>query len=352
MKYDLVKILNGGSDTIDHMDKVAAFAEITLSLDKEDRYYQRESLKESRLVKESSGAAYIVPTALGLGAAGTAAYIGTKDATSNAKLKVMKKVKDKDKRRHAEAQIDADKWRKAAPAALGAGLGAMYLTGTGAAEDAIKAEGSISKMKWGGGGGKLVQAPGTAFQKGLRSLGASSAQGKGIAGAAVLGAGALAGKLMGDRMADKAIREAEGGSMPKSAGLFLKPSDLADNHHDLSAALESKLNAVDDGREFKKQASNPKVSGAVAGATLGLAYEPLRQRLSKPVPVPAPQKPKGTVDRVRQSLARNRHESDKWRREHPVTATLVSGAIGAGVGAATGFGTGFKELNKTRKGKV
>ncbi len=348
MSKKLVEILNGESSEITYMDKVSAFAEITLAMNKVDRFNQREELKEARLEKSAS-ASYIIPTALGLGAAGTAAYIGTKDATSRAKLKAARQINNPYHRDLADKEIEGKKWNRAAPVALGAGLGAAYLTGTGAAEKAITEKGSIQKMKWGGGSGKLVQAPGTAFQKGLRRLGATTAQGKGIAGALTLGAGALAGKYMGEKMGDDAVAAAK---MSKSAGLFLKPSDLADNHHDLSAALENKLNAVDDGRQFKKQASNSRLTSAAAGAAVGLAYEPLRQTLSKPLPVPKPQKPKGTLDRVRNSLERSRYESDKWRREHPVTATLVSGAIGGGVGAATNFGKGISELVKTKKGKV
>lgn len=336
------KFISAMQDVSSYEEKLAAFAEITLPVQKEEKYYKREMMKQA-------SASYIIPTALGLGAAGTAAYIGTKDATSRAKLKAARKFGNKEQRDLVDREIDSKKFTKAAPAALGAGLGAMYLTGSAASEEAVKNKGSISKMKWGGGKGKLVQAPGVAFQKGLKRLGATSAQGKGIAGAMVLGAGALAGKYMGNKIGDDAIANAK---MSKSAGLFLKPSDLADNHHDLSAALENKLNAVDDGRQFKKQASNAKTRGAVAGAALGFAYEPVRQKMSKPVPVPAPQKPKGITGRVRKSLQKQRYKSDKWRREHPVTATLVSGAIGAGVGAATGFGTGAVELNKTRKGKV
>jgi hypothetical protein len=325
-------------------DRLEAYARITLPLE-----------------KEASSAMYIVPTALGLGAAGTAAYIGSKDATSNAKLKVLRKVRDPDKRREAEAEVEASKYRKAAPAALGAGLGAMWLGGSHAAEDAIKDKGSIKKMK---GKRKLLHAPGTYVQQKLRRLGATSATGKGIAGAAVLGAGALAGKIMGDRIGDRAIRNvgidpdktrdiktrAEK-YMSKDAGLFLKPSDLADNHHDLSAALENKLNSVDDGRQFKKQA-NSKVSMGV-GAAVGFAYEPVRQVMSKPVPVPPPQKPGGGLgNRVRHSVARQRYETDKWKREHPVTATLISAGVGAGVGKLTNVGHNISELHKSIKGKV
>lgn len=325
--------------SITHEEKLAAFANIVVSENKRDRMMRRQ------LVKEGS-ASYIIPTALGLGAAGTAAYIGTKDAESKARLKVLREIKDPNNRREAEAEVDSKKYTHAGGAALGAGLGAMYLTGSHAAEDAIANAGSIGKMTT---KQKLLHAPGTGFQRLLRKGGASSAQGKGIAGALVLGSGALAGKLMGDKIGSDAVRNANQG-MPKSAGLFLRPSDLAGHHHELSAALEGRLNQGDDSKEFKKQAMSPRLQGAVAGAALGAAYEPLRQKLTQPLKEPPPQQPKGLRGRISKSIANARYQSDKYRREHPVTAAVTSAVIGAGVGSATKFTQGLVELNKTRKG--
>lgn len=325
---------------VTYEEKLAAFANIVVPENKRDRMTRRQMVKEG-------SASYIIPTALGLGAAGTAGYIGMKDADAKARLKVLREVKDKDKRREAETEIDSKKYTHAGGAALGAGLGAMYLTGSHAADDAIKTQGSIGKMTT---KQKLLHAPGTGFQKLLAKGGASTTQGKGIAGALVLGGGALAGKLMGDKLGDDAIRNANGG-MPKSAGLFLRPSDLANHHHDLSAALEGRLNQGDDSKEFKKHAKmNPRVQGALAGAALGAAYEPLRQKLTQPLKEPPPQEPKGLRGRITKSIAKARYESDKYRRDHPVTAAVTSAVVGAGVGAATNFTQGLVELNKTRKG--
>ena len=322
---------------ITYEEKLASFANITLSENKRDRALRRQ------LIKEGS-ASYIIPTALGLGAAGTAAYIGTKDADARARLKVLRRVKDKDRRRLAEAEVDSKKYTHAGGAALGAGLGAMYLTGSHATGKAIKRSGSIGKMTM---GQKIVNAPGTAFQKLLRKGGASTAQGKGIAGALVLGSGALAGKLMGDKIGDDAVRN----SMSKSAGLFLRPSDVAGHHHELSAALEGRLNRGDDSKTFKKHATmDARVQGALAGAALGAAYEPLRQKLTQPLKEPPPEEPKGLKGRISKSVAKARYDADKYRRDHPVTAAVTSAVIGAGIGAGTKFTQGLVELNKTRKG--
>ena len=329
------------SDDTHSIDKVVAFNEIILPQNKVDRFAKRQ------LLKEASVGSYIVPTTLGLGAAGTAAYIATNDATNKAKIKAYKKLKDKDKRRQAETEIEGRKYTQAGAAGLGAGLGAMYLTGGHAAEDAVKTTGSIGKMTT---KQKLLHAPGTGFQKLLRKGGASTTQGKGIAGALVLGSGALAGKMMGDKIGDEAIAAA-GGGIPKSAGLFLKPSDLASHHHGLSDALEGRLNAGDDSKTFKKQAKvDPRVQGAVAGAVVGGAYEPLRQKLTQPLKEPPPEEPKGLTGRIKRSISHARYKSDKYRREHPVTAAVTGAVIGAGVGGATKFTTGLVELNKTRKG--
>lgn len=328
------------ADPSTEIDKIAAFHEITLPQNKVDRYMRRQ------LVKEGSVGSYIVPTTLGLGAAGTAAYIATNDATNKAKLKAYKKIKDRDKRKQAETEIESRRYTGAGAAGLGAGLGAMYLTGSHAADDAVREAGSIGKMTT---KQKLLHAPGTGFQKLLRKGGASSAQGKGIAGALVLGGGALAGKVMGDKMGDQAIANATG--MPKSAGLFLKPSDLASHHHGLSEALEGRLNSGDDSKTFKKQATmDPKLRGAVAGAVVGGAYEPLRQKLTQPLKDPGPEQPKGLSGRLKKSISRARYKADAQRREHPVTSAITGAVIGAGVGASTKFTSGLVELNKTRKG--
>ena len=329
------------SEGVDLEDKLYAYGLITASSNSQDRYQARQ------LVKQSS-ASYIIPTALGLGAAGTAAYIGTKDADAKARLKVLRSIKDKDKRKLAETEVDSKKYTKAGATALGAGLGAMYLTGSHAAEDAIKNPGTIGKMTT---KQKIMHAPGTGFQKLLRKGGASVTQGKGIAGALVLGSGALAGKYMGDKIGDEAIKNATEG-MPKSAGLFLKPSDVANHHHDLSAALEGRLNNGDDSKQFKKQAMPMRAKSALGGAGIGAVYEPLRQKLTQPLKEPPPEEPKGLTGRISKSVQKARYTSDKYRRDHPVTAAVTSAVIGAGVGASTNFAKSLSELNKTRLGKV
>jgi hypothetical protein len=305
--------------------------------------------------KTASGLNYVIPTALGLGSAGTAAVVGMREAKSNAKLQVVKNIDDRDKRRIAEASVDAQEYRRALPATIGAGLGAMYLTGQHLSADQY-AKG-LKGLKDYGVRGKILHGPGTVFQSGMKALGASAAQAKGLAGAGILAAGYYGGRAMGDRMATRAYEDAgvkigKDGKMQKSAGLFMRPSDVAGDHRDLSAALEGRLNGTGQ-RDFRKEADiSPLVSTGI-GAAIGLAYEPLRQTLSKPSPEPPPLAPKsGLMQRLSYRADKRLSDNDRWRREHPVTSALISGAAGAAAGAVVGFGTAPSAVFKSLRGKI
>lgn len=301
--------------------------------------------------KVASGLNYVIPTALGLGAAGTAAVVGMREAKADARLRVLRDIKDERKRSIAEASVDDQEYKRVLPATVGAGLGAMYLTGQHvSAENYAKGLDSLKGMST---RSKLLHAPGTAFQAGLKRLGASAAQAKGLAGAATLATGYYAGKALGKRVANRAFEEAgvSKKELPKTAGLFMRPSDISGDHRDLSAALEGRLNGTGQ-RDFRKEADVSPLVSAGVGAAIGLAYEPVRQIMRKPSPEPPPQDPKGVVDKIRYKLDRRMYENDQWKRKHPVTSALISGAAGAAAGAAVGLGGGPSAVVKSLRGRV
>lgn len=129
-----------------------------------------------------------------------------------------------------------------------------------------------------------------------------------------------------------------GSRLTKVAGLFLKPSDLAD-HTNLAGVLESTLSGGNQSKMFSKEAAtqslltNTRLHGALIGATGAAASEVLRRQYSAPVPMPAPEKPQGIVDRVRHTIAKGTAEADKLSREHPVSSTLAAAAVGVAAGA-------------------
>ena len=310
-----------------------------------------ENQRAAYMEKKAVGMGFVIPTALGIGAAGTAGYMGMREAEQRAKIKALTEINDPNEREVAKHQIDRGSLLKAAPAALGAGAAAGYLTGA-----------HLPEKYWGEGAEalkgfkeKALYGPGKFFQKGVHAGGGSHAIGRGVASVAGLGAGILAGSMIGKSMGDKAVEDAKERlkarrGMSKSAGLFLKPSDLADSHHDLGAALEGRLNANDSGQTFKKQAGRG--IGAASGAVAGLVYEPVRQRLRKPIEQPKPQQPKGSYKRLKHYLAKKDYEADQWARKNPAAAALTMSGAGAAAGAAANFGSGPIELSKTLRRKT
>jgi hypothetical protein len=121
--------------------------------------------------------------------------------------------------------------------------------------------------------------------------------------------------------------------LSKTAGLFLRPSDLAD-HRNLATALEKSLTDPSKGKMFSKEASTSHmVRGAVVGAVIGGATETLRRQYTDPVQMPPPQQPSGIVGRIKHKLHKASAEADEMSRKHPISSTLAHAAIGAGVGA-------------------
>ena len=67
---------------------------------------------------------------MGLGAAGTAGYLGMREARAKGKIHALENAKNKKERDAALARVESDSVTKAAPAAALAGAGA--LAGSGA----------------------------------------------------------------------------------------------------------------------------------------------------------------------------------------------------------------------------
>jgi hypothetical protein len=126
--------------------------------------------------------------------------------------------------------------------------------------------------------------------------------------------------------------------MDKTAGLFLKPSDLGD-HRNLAISLENALTDPNRGKVFNKEATsmslinNTRLHGAIVGGVAGGATEVLRRQYSDPVPLPPPESPKGLVGKAKHIIHKNTAEADAMSRKHPVTSTLAAASVGAAVGA-------------------
>lgn len=118
--------------------------------------------------------------------------------------------------------------------------------------------------------------------------------------------------------------------MEKTAGVFMRPSDIAD-HTELAATLEGMLNGQPGGSTFKDHPGEQKVAGAVdaaVGAAIGGAAG--YYAVNKINPVPPPQDTKGFKNKVQKV----RHDVYRFTEEHPRVARAVgavSGAIAGGV---------------------
>lgn len=340
--------------------------------------------KRNAMAKEAADLSFVIPGLMGLGAAGTAGYLGMREARAKGKIHALENAKNDKEREAAMARVDSDAVRKAAPAAALAGAGAGYLTGAHVPENLVRAtKDSAGKaierkaLKDLSLGKKVLHGPGALFQRGLNALGAQGGfkhVGKGLAGVAAIGAGLYAGSKVGQSSSKKQLKRMRQGTektsalrhrvlnalpqerMEKSAGLFLKPSDLADSHHDLSSALEQKLNNSPGQSQFKKHAG--RAESAVIGAVVGGTMETVRREATKPVHPPEVLDLKGSkgLKRVKaragHALKHMRYEHDRFSRKHPIHGTLVAMGTGAATGAATGLGSNVLELGKSIAGKV
>jgi hypothetical protein len=126
--------------------------------------------------------------------------------------------------------------------------------------------------------------------------------------------------------------------MSKTAGLFLRPSDLSSDHTSLASALEGRINNSPTGATFKKNAGLPeeRLHGAMIGGTVAGVTQHIRNQYSKPSPLPPPEEVQGVVGKVRRKLREGMHEKAEFGRSHPVASVLLATTIGAGTGAYIG----------------
>ncbi len=144
-------------------------------------------------------------------------------------------------------------------------------------------------------------------------------------------------------------------SHTKTAGLFLKPSDLAD-HKNLANVLESALSSSDQTKNFKKHASvDPyRVAGAVTGAAIGATGEYLRKQYTgnNTDALPPPQPVEGTLPQKTQILLNNsKNKAEEWSRKNPMTSMLAAAATGAVAGGMPGLPNAYKNIVDTIRNK-
>ncbi|MGA1353695.1 MAG: hypothetical protein ACO32I_02770 [Candidatus Limnocylindrus sp.] len=313
------------------------------------------------LEKRAADLTTVMPGLLGLGAAGSAGFFGMREARAVGKIRAYRDIKDRDAQNAAVEDIERESVRKALPMGAAAAMGTGYLLGAHVPEDLIRettASGTLKgrrHIKDLNTARKILYAPGAMTQRGLARLGATSNVGKAIANAGMLGTGLLVGTAVGKRVANRYIDD----RMRKEAGLFMKPSDVAGNHMNLSAALEEKLNGIEGQGTFKKHAGDKREykrgisagGSAALGAVGGAVLETVRRETSDPVSPPPEDEPKGVRARIGRAVHRARYEHDSFSRRNPGAATVLAAGTGAAAGAMTGLGRGASELNKTVKAK-
>jgi hypothetical protein len=144
-------------------------------------------------------------------------------------------------------------------------------------------------------------------------------------------------------------------SHTKTAGLFLKPSDLAD-HKNLANVLESALSSSDQTKNFKKHAGvDPyRVAGAVTGAALGATSEYLRKQYvgNKADELPQPQPIEGTLPQKTQAMLNNaKNSAEDWSRKNPMTSMLAAATTGAVAGGMTALPNAYKNIVETLRNR-
>lgn len=139
----------------------------------------------------------------------------------------------------------------------------------------------------------------------------------------------------------------------KTAGLFMKPSDLAD-HRNLASVLEGALSSSNQTKNFKKHASvDPyRVAGAVTGAAVGATSEYLRQQYvgKSADQIPPPEPVEGTLPQKTRAVLNNaKNQAEDWSRKNPMTSVLASAATGAVAGGVLGkaLPTAYKNIVTT-----
>lgn len=145
-------------------------------------------------------------------------------------------------------------------------------------------------------------------------------------------------------------------SHTKTAGLFMKPSDLAD-HRNLANVLEGALSSNDQSKNFKKHAGvDPsRVVGAVTGAAIGATTEYLRQQYTgkNSDPIPPPQPIVGSLpEKTRAYINNAKNSAESWARDNPMTSVLAASTAGAVAGSMNkDFSGSLQNLVKTIRNK-
>jgi len=325
-------------------DAIMFYAQVTLPENRRDEYQE----------KVSADMSFVIPSLMGLGAAGTAGYLGMREAKSKGRIRALRDIKDERKRKLAVERSDRDALIRAAPASGAAGGAAAYLLGSHVPEEYVRetlkegktvARKSLSEA---GLAKQVTHGPGALVQRGLKRLGGTTQFGRALAATAGIGTGLYVGSRIGSRKR----RDGDDKPMSKQAGLFMRPSDVAGDHRDLSSALEEQLNGSPGQKgHFKKAAVSRKTSVA-AGAVIGGTYETVRREARKPIEPPPVEEVKGLRGKLRRNIHKARYKGDQFARRNPVHATMIAMAAGGAAGAATGLGGGVDALNKTRTGRV
>ena len=137
----------------------------------------------------------------------------------------------------------------------------------------------------------------------------------------------------------------------KTAGLFMKPSDLAD-HKNLASVLEGALSSSDQSKHFKKHAGvDPyTVAGAVVGAAATASAEYLRRQYvgTQDRAIPPPLPVEGNLPQKFRAVVSNAKDvAEDWARKNPMTSMLAAASAGAVIGGTGYLPKALKDLTTT-----
>lgn len=269
-----------------------------------------------------------VPKALGLGAVSAGAYWGGKNARETA-------MQAANENSPTYSRVNAEQTAGRLGMIGGGLLGAGVAYGLGRPAMANRVKSFLAK-------GKATDAQ----QDGLHLVGSALAgMGSSMVGGHFLGkavANHKAEKLK-DRMNEPPIPTMMQ-SQVKTAGLFVRPSELSDSNQGLAAALEGNINGSGQSKGFTKKAGvvdivrgiagNEHVIPTVAGAAIGAAL-PLAKTTfgSPPKATPEPEDPENTF--MGKTLAATSQYNQTMERvmfEHPAQSALAGAVLGGVVG--------------------
>ena len=158
-----------------------------------------------------------------------------------------------------------------------------------------------------------------------------------LGGHAVGGIRAYKGEKARGRRAIEAYKKKKGSemaSMSKEAGLFMRPSDIAD-HTNLARALEDKLNGVSAEPQFKTAGiSNSQYAGATIGGVAG--YKAHKRAQNREVRDLAPEEVKGVRGKLRKVVNKAQKAQTRFAKESPKTSATVHSIAGGVAGATVG----------------